>query len=46
MEQDLRLLIIEDVAAEAELAIQQLQWAGLGCTWPRVDPEAGLQKSG
>jgi diguanylate cyclase (GGDEF)-like protein len=43
MEQELRLLIIEDVAAEAELAIQQLKWAGLGCTWVRVDTEAGLR---
>jgi diguanylate cyclase (GGDEF)-like protein len=44
MEQELRLLIIEDVAAEAELAIQQLKWAGLGCTWTRVDTEAGLRR--
>ena len=43
MEQELRLLIIEDVAAEAELAIQQLKWAGLNCTWTRVDTEAGLR---
>jgi diguanylate cyclase (GGDEF)-like protein len=43
MEQELRLLIIEDVAAEAELAIQQLKWAGLSCTWTRVDTEAGLR---
>jgi CheY-like chemotaxis protein len=44
MEQELRLLIIEDVAAEAELAIQQLKWSGLGCTWARVDTEAGLRR--
>jgi diguanylate cyclase (GGDEF)-like protein len=44
MEQELRLLIIEDVAADAELAIQQLKWAGLGCTWTRVDTEAGLRR--
>src|SRR5882757_285409 len=43
MEQELRLLIVEDVAAEAELAIQQLKWAGLSCTWTRVDTEAGLR---
>ena len=43
MEQELRLLIIEDVAAEAELAIQQLKWAGLSCTWRRVDTEAALR---
>ena len=44
MEQELRLLIIEDVAAEAELAIQQLKWAGLECTWMRVDTEAALRR--
>ena len=43
MEQELRLLIIEDVPAEAELAIQQLKWAGLSCTWVRVDTEARLR---
>jgi diguanylate cyclase (GGDEF)-like protein len=43
MEQDLRLLIVEDVAAEAELAAHQLQRAGLKCTWIRVETEEALQ---
>jgi diguanylate cyclase (GGDEF)-like protein len=43
MEQDLRLLIVEDVAAEAELAVYQLQRAGLQCTWTRVETEDALR---
>ena len=43
MEQDLRLLIVEDVAAEAELAVHQLQRAGLQCTWTRVETEEALR---
>ncbi len=39
----LRLLIVEDVAAEAELAIQQLKRAGLTCTWARVETEEALR---
>ena len=40
MEQDLRLLILEDVAAEAELTVRALETAGLGCAWQRVESEA------
>src|SRR6201996_4152614 len=43
-EQELRLLIVEDVAAEAELAAQQLKWAGLNCAWTRVETEQGLRE--
>ena len=43
MEQDLRLLIIEDVATEAELAVQQLKRAGLRCTWTCVFTEDALR---
>ncbi len=39
MEQELRLLILEDVAAEAELAVRELETAGLDCTWQRVESE-------
>ena len=39
MGQDFRLLILEDVAAEAELAVHQLTRAGLNCTWIRVETE-------
>src|SRR5512146_1353874 len=48
MEQDLRLLILEDVAAEAELAVRALETAGLDCSWRRVASEtefrAGLRE--
>jgi diguanylate cyclase (GGDEF)-like protein len=47
MEQDLRLLILEDVAAEAELTVRALKTAGLDCAWQRVESEtefrAGLR---
>ena len=45
MEQELRLLIIEDVAAEAELAARELKRAGLRCTWTRVETEDAVRKA-
>ena len=45
MEQELRLLILEDVAAEAELAVRQLKTAGLNCAWRRVDSETAFQQA-
>src|SRR5579863_4455124 len=48
MDQGLRLLILEDVAAEAELAVRELETAGLDCAWQRVESEtefrAGLRE--
>jgi len=48
MERALRLLILEDVAAEAELTVKALATAGLDCTWRRVESEtefrAGLRE--
>ena len=47
MERALRLLILEDAAAEAELAVRALETAGLACSWQRVESEtefrAGLR---
>ena len=43
MEQELRLLIVEDVAAEAELAVHQLRREGLRCTWSRVETEEAFR---
>jgi diguanylate cyclase (GGDEF)-like protein len=43
MEQELRLLILEDVAAEAELAVRALETAGLTCDWRRVENETGFR---
>jgi diguanylate cyclase (GGDEF)-like protein len=44
----LRLLILEDAAAEAELTVRALETAGLDCAWQRVDSEtefrAGLRE--
>src|SRR5437879_3626758 len=45
MEQELRLLILEDVAAEAELLVRQLTTAGLRCAWRRVETEAAFQEA-
>ncbi|MEP7247726.1 MAG: response regulator, partial [Gammaproteobacteria bacterium] len=42
MRAELRLLIIEDTAAEAELAVWQLQAAGLRLSWKRVEREGEL----
>src|SRR5690349_4288638 len=45
MEQGLRLLILEDVAAEAELAVHQLKRAGLNCIWTRVETEDAFREA-
>jgi diguanylate cyclase (GGDEF)-like protein len=45
MEQGLRLLILEDVAAEAELAVSQLKRAGLHCNWTRVDTQSAFREA-
>jgi diguanylate cyclase (GGDEF)-like protein len=45
MEQELRLLILEDVAAEAELAVRQLKTAGMNCTWRRVETETAFREA-
>jgi len=45
MEQGLSLLIVEDVAAEAELAVHQLKRAGLNCTWTRVETEDSFREA-
>jgi diguanylate cyclase (GGDEF)-like protein len=48
MDQGLRLLILEDAAADAELTVRALETAGLDCAWRRVDSEtefrAGLRE--
>ena len=38
-----RVLLVEDVAHEAELVIHQLQRAGLNFDWRRVETEEGLR---
>ena len=39
-ETPVRLLIVEDVATEAEVAVRRLKKAGLICTWRRVETES------
>src|SRR5215469_10115022 len=43
MEQALRLLILEDAAAEAELAVRALETAGLDCSWQLVETETDFR---
>jgi diguanylate cyclase (GGDEF)-like protein len=45
MEQGLRLLILEDVVAEAERAVHQLKRAGLHCNWTRVDTQSAFREA-
>jgi diguanylate cyclase (GGDEF)-like protein/PAS domain S-box-containing protein len=42
METPLRLLLIEDVPAEAELVVREFVRYGIECDWRRVDTEQGL----
>jgi diguanylate cyclase (GGDEF)-like protein len=40
-----RLLIVEDVATEAEIAVRRLKKAGLSCTWQRVETEPDFRQA-
>jgi len=42
--QPVRLVLVEDVPTEAEIAVRQLEAGGFACTWQRVDSEAGLRR--
>jgi diguanylate cyclase (GGDEF)-like protein/PAS domain S-box-containing protein len=42
METPLRLLLVEDVPAEAELVVREFARYGIDCDWRRVDTEHGL----
>jgi len=44
MDAPLRLLFIEDVSAEAELALSQFTRHGIACDWRRVDTEPDLRQ--
>jgi DNA-binding NarL/FixJ family response regulator len=41
----LRLLIVEDTAADAELTVHQLRAAGIECSWERVETEEGFREA-
>src|SRR6185436_4035601 len=43
--QPVRLVLVEDVPTEAEIAVRQLECGGFGCSWQRVDSEAGLRRA-
>lgn len=41
----LKLLIVEDAAADAELTLRQLREDGIECNWERVDSEDAFRKA-
>ena len=41
--QPVRLVLVEDMPMEAEIAVRQLEAGGFSCTWKRVDSEAVLR---
>jgi diguanylate cyclase (GGDEF)-like protein/PAS domain S-box-containing protein len=42
--QPVRLLVVEDMPTEAEIAVRQLESGGFSCDWKRVDSEAALRR--
>lgn len=44
MDQQLRLLIVDDHAPDAELSARQVKMAGYDCVWKRVETEQGLRE--
>ena len=45
MRTELRILIVEDVPAEAEIAAYHLKAAGIGCQWRRVERESEFREA-
>jgi len=43
--QPVRLVLVEDIPTEAEIAIRQLEAGGFSCTWKRVDSEDVLRRT-
>src|ERR1041384_8044947 len=43
--QPVRLVLVEDMPMEAEIAIRQLESGGFSCNWKRVDSEAVLRRA-
>lgn len=41
--QSVRLILVEDVPTEAEIAVRHLEAGGFSCQWARVDTETGLR---
>lgn len=42
---DLRVLIVEDMPTDAELAVKQLERSGIGCVHHRVETESAFRKA-
>jgi diguanylate cyclase (GGDEF)-like protein/PAS domain S-box-containing protein len=42
--QPVKLVVIEDIPTEAEIAIRQLESGGFSCNWTRVDSEAAFRR--
>ena len=42
--QPVRLVLVEDIPTEAEIAIRQLEAGGFSCSWKRVDSEDVLRR--
>jgi PAS domain S-box-containing protein len=43
--QPVRLVLVEDMPMEAEIAVRQLESGGFSCNWKRVDSEAVLRRT-
>src|SRR6476659_8439331 len=43
--QPVRLVLVEDMPMEAEIAVRQLESGGFSCNWKRVDSEAVLRRA-
>jgi diguanylate cyclase (GGDEF)-like protein/PAS domain S-box-containing protein len=43
--QPVRLVLVEDMPMEAEIAVRQLETGGFSCNWKRVDTEAVLRRT-
>jgi diguanylate cyclase (GGDEF)-like protein/PAS domain S-box-containing protein len=43
--QSVRLILVEDMPMEAEIAIRHLEAGGFSCQWSRVDSESGLREA-
>lgn len=43
--QPVRLILVEDMPMEAEVAFRQLETGGFTCDWKRVDSEAVLRRA-
>ncbi len=43
--QSVRLILVEDMPMEAEIAVRHLEAGGFSCQWSRVDSESGLREA-